>query len=49
MIDNPEQFSSVKLRLKQVDIPGLDELSRYVFDSAFRSLAWDDSTINDVT
>jgi hypothetical protein len=42
-----KQFSGVKLRLKQVDIPGLRELSRYAFESAFGSYSWDNSTISE--
>jgi hypothetical protein len=44
-----KQFSSIELCLKQVDIPGLGELSRYVFNSAFGSYSWDDNTINEAT
>jgi hypothetical protein len=44
-----KQFSGVQLRLKQVDIPGLGELSRYAFESAFGSYSWDNSTISEAT
>jgi hypothetical protein len=44
-----KQFSGVKLRLKRVDIPGLGELSRYAFESAFGSYSWDNSTITEAT
>ena len=42
-------FSSVELRLKQVDVPGLGALGRYVFDSAFGSYSSDDNTVGEAT